>query len=308
MSLVTKQVLITGAAGFIGRHVAREYAKLGANIIGIDRREWSDWKQNGFSAWHCSDVTLDSLVECAGSPDLIVHCAGGASVEFSLEEPYLNFTQTVDTMLQVLEFMRLHSPASQLVYSSSAAVYGQVNSLPIGEDAPLQPISPYGVYKKITEELCQLYANQYKLSIAIVRLFSIYGEGLKKQLLWDACNKLFKGDSEFFGTGEEIRDWLHIRDATKLIILAAEHASTKCTILNGGSGEGTSVKNILQILNIQLGLNRKIYFSTQQKKGDPSAYIANIDIARSWGWNPEIKWQQGVAEYAAWYKKCQPFE
>jgi UDP-glucose 4-epimerase len=304
---VIKQVVITGAAGFIGRNIACEYAKLGATVIGIGRSAWTDWEQFGLSAWHCCDVTLDSLISYAITPDVIIHCAGGASVGYSVQEPYQDFIQTVETMVQVLEFMRLYSPASRLVYPSSAAVYGQVNSLPISEYTPLQPISPYGVYKKMAEELCQLYANQYHLSIAIVRLFSIYGEDLHKQLLWDACNKLAKGDSEFFGTGEEIRDWLHVSDAAKLIILAAEHASTKSPVLNGGSGEGISVKNILQLLNMQLGFNRQLCFSAHQKQGDPSAYIANIDIAKSWGWVPEIKWQQGVAEYADWYKQCQLF-
>src|SRR3990167_1898942 len=100
-----------------------------------------------------------------------------------------------------------------LVYHSSATVYGLAKQLPISEDATLRPISPYGVYKSMAEQLCQVYDNYYQLSIAVVRLFSIYGAGLQMQLLLDGCNKLCMGQAEFFGTGEEIRDCLHVIDA-----------------------------------------------------------------------------------------------
>lgn len=299
--MATKQILITGAAGFIGRHVAAEYAKRGMRVVGIGRGGWTDWRHYGISSWHRCEVTLDSLVEYAGTPDVIVHCVGGASVGFSVQEPYQDFIQTVQTMAQMLEFMRLYAPQARLVYPSSAAVYGQVEQLPISEDSPLQPISPYGVYKQMAEDLCQLYARQYHLFMAVVRLFSVYGEGLRKQLLWDACCKLQQGKSEFFGTGEEIRDWLHIADAAKLIALAAEHASSECPVLNGGSGEGVSVKSVLQHLSEQLGSNLQPRFSSEQKEGDPTAYIANIKIAQQFGWMPEIDWRKGVADYAKWF-------
>lgn len=302
---MTNHIFITGASGFIGRHVAAEYTKRCMRVIGMGRGEWVDWQESGLSEWHRCEVTLGSLVEHAGTPDVIVHCAGGASVGLSVQEPYQDFLQTVQTMAQVLEFMRLYAPYAKLVYPSSAAVYGEVKQLPISEDAPLQPISPYGVYKQMAENLCQLYARQYHLSMSVVRLFSIYGEGLHKQLLWDACCKLKQGESKFFGTGEEIRDWLHVHDAVKLIVLAAEHASPACLILNGGSGEGVSVGNILQHLSEQMGLNVQPRFTANPKEGDPSAYIADIEIAKQWGWKPEIDWRQGVAAYVEWFKKCQ---
>lgn len=298
-------ILITGAAGFVGRHVATEYAKYGAHVTGIDRVEWADWQRHGVSEFHCGEVTLDHLVEHAGRPEVIVHCAGGASVGFSIQEPYQDFIQTVITTAQVLEFMRLHAPNTKLVYPSSAAVYGQVRQLPISEDAPLQPISPYGAHKQMAETLCQLYARQYHLSLSIVRLFSIYGAGLRKQLLWDACSKLVRGELEFFGTGEEIRDWLHVDDAAKLLVLAAEHSSPSCTILNGGSGEGVSVNSILQQICAQLGSGVLPSFAATRKEGDPTSFIANINIAKQWGWQPSIDWRQGVSSYVEWYKKCQ---
>ena len=302
--MTKKNVLITGASGFIGSHVAREFYSQGWNVVGIGRGELDNWRSYGMSAWHCCDVTLDTLTTYAGKQDVIVHCAGGASVEFSVLRPYQDFIKTVDTMAQVLEFIRSHSPQTKLIYPSSAAVYGQAIELPIRESAPLKPISPYGTYKLMGEQLCQLYASRYKLSIAVIRLFSIYGVGLKKQLLWDACNKLSEGCPDFFGTGEETRDWLHVGDAAHLIELAVASASTECPILNGGSGKGVTNKEILLYLAEKLDIRLAPRFSAAIKEGDPSVYIADISKARSLNWRPDIDWRQGVSEYAEWFRQC----
>lgn len=303
--MIKKTALITGAAGFIGRHVARKFHRQGWHVIGMGRGDWADSSAYGISEWHRTEVTLEALAELIAKPDVIVHCAGGASVGYSVEEPYQDFIKTVDTMAQVLEFIRLHSPQTKLVYPSSAAVYGQIKSLPIAEDTPLNPVSPYGLHKKMAESLCQMYAYQFGASVVIVRLFSIYGAGLTKQLLWDACQKFEQNDSCFFGTGEEIRDWLHVDDVAELLFIAAEKATTDCPVVNAGSGHGVAVKNILDCVCKQLKIAKHPEFSSQAKAGDPNAYIADITKARGWHWQPKIDWQVGITEYVDWYKKCQ---
>lgn len=303
--MTEKSVLITGAAGFIGRHVAREYSRNGWSVVGIGRGEWSDWRNYGLTAWHSVDVGIDSLSEYGGKPNVIVHCAGGASVGASVEFPATDFDLTVKTTSDVLEFIRCHTKSTKLIYPSSAAVYGQVNSLPIIEDVPLNPISPYGVHKKMAEDLCRLYAQQFELSVAVVRLFSIYGAGLRKQLLWDACRKFKQGECSFFGTGNEIRDWLHVRDVAKLLFTAAQNASTLCPFVNAGSGLGVPVNDILLYLSDQFGRDNSPIFSSKPKAGDPNAYIADISKALAWNWEPKIKWREGLAEYVEWYKQCQ---
>lgn len=302
---MTKHVLITGAAGFIGRHVAREFASNGWHVTGIGRGDWSNWRDYGLTAWHSADVSIAALLEYADKPDVIIHCAGGASVGFSVDQPAVDFDLTVRTSSNVLEFIRVHSPSTRLIYPSSAAVYGQVKTLPITEGTPLNPVSPYGLHKQMAEALCQLYSYQFGVSVAILRLFSVYGPGLRKQLLWDACRKFEQGGCVFFGTGEEVRDWLHVEDVAKLFFTAAQNATTNCPVVNAGSGKGVPVKDILQHVSDQLGLGLKPKFSSKPKAGDPNAYIADISQASAWNWESKINWREGIAEYVDWYKQCQ---
>lgn len=299
-----KTVLVTGAAGFIGRYVAREFFDQGWSVIGVGRGDFNDSNEYGLSKWIPCDVTLDNLKIYADCPEVIVHCAGGSSVGKSISEPNIDFTNTVDSMAQTLEYIRLYSPLTKLVYPSSAAVYGQVKHLPISEGEKLSPISPYGYHKRMSELLCELYSYQYQVSISIVRLFSIYGSGLRKQLLWDACRKIENNDFKFFGTGDEIRDWLHINDVVRLLFSAAHKASVDCPVVNAGAGQGVSVREILSLIRQELGESRTIEFASTQKAGDPDAYVAEISRARAWGWEPTMKLSEGISEYVRWYKKC----
>jgi len=302
--LKNKIAVITGAAGFIGRNIARRFSKEGWYVIGIGRGSWLNWLEYGLHEWHSVDITMDSLKRFAVTPDLIIHCAGGASVGLSVEHPLKDFNLTVQTSAEVLEFIRTQSPLTKLLYPSSAAVYGQVENFPIDEDIFLNPISPYGIHKKMVEMLCRQYSANYGVSIAILRLFSIYGEGLRKQLLWDACNKFARGEGIFFGTGDEIRDWLHVDDVAQLFISAEKHASTLCPVINAGSGLGISTRDLLEYLSGQFGSRERVKFSSNTKVGDPSCYIANISRARALNWSPSISWDSGILEYAEWYKKC----
>jgi UDP-glucose 4-epimerase len=302
---VANRVLITGAAGFIGRHIAREFSNQGWYVVGMGRGDWPDWQEYGISAWHRCDITSETLVEFVFLIYVFFYFAGGASVGFSIDQPSVDFDLTVRITSNVLEYIRLHSPYTKLVYPSSAAVYGQVKMLPITEGAPLNPLSPYGVHKQMAEALCQRHAQQFNLSVVIVRMFSIYGSGLRKQLLWDACRKFERGDCEYFGTGEEVRDWLHVDDVAKLLLAAVHYATPNCAVVNAGCGQGVLVKEILQHVSYQLGLGLNPKFSLVPKAGDPNAYVADISKALALGWEPKIKWREGVAEYVDWYKQCQ---
>jgi len=294
--------VVTGAHGFVGRHVARQLAGAGYSVMGIGHGDWiaSEAAAWGMDGWKSADIDLASLVEHCGTPDAIVHCAGSGSVPLSLERPREDFRRNVEATLVVLEFARLYAPAAHIVVPSSAAVYGAARQIPITVAAPLQPVSPYGVHKAIAEKLVASYAAHFGVNAAIVRLFSVYGAGLRKQLLWDTCTKLSVATNTFSGTGDETRDWLHVEDAAALLVAALAAASPTAPIVNGASGEGTTVRWIVERIATRLGPTVPM-FSGQGRPGDPQHYIAEISESRALGWVPRHDLASGIDAYVDWF-------
>jgi UDP-glucose 4-epimerase len=158
--------------------------------------------------WLNGDIqsgNLRLLQQASGTPDVVYHLAGGSSVGVALSNPREDFTRTVATTAELLEWLRVDAPQARLVAVSSAAVYGSGHDGRIAEDATLTPYSHYGHHKRIMEELCRSYAASYGLRVTIARLFSVYGAELKKQLLWDMCTRLSTGSRPLVlgGSGNE---------------------------------------------------------------------------------------------------------
>jgi UDP-glucose 4-epimerase len=228
--------------------------------------------------------------------------AGGSSVQASFAEPFQDFERSVSTLACALEFIRVASPRTKLVYPSSASVYGNTARIPIPECCPVAPISPYGLYKSLSEQVVAMYAKHYGVSASVIRFFSLYGCGLRKQLLWDACNKMTTGEESFMGTGRELRDWLHVDDAVSLIKFAVEHASADCPVVNGGVGVGVSVREILGAIAAHFPGSAAPKFLGAQRLGDPTAFVADIALSRAWGWAPKRPLTEGISEYVTWWK------
>ena len=302
-----RMCLVTGAYGFVGRHVARAASQAGYHVTGLGHGNWSrdESRAWGLADWRTDDITLESLLTYGGTPDVVVHCAGSGSVGFSMTHPQQDFSRTVVGTLAVLEFMRLGSPTTQLVLPSSAGVYGQCDTMPIAVNCALRPTSPYGLHKKMAEELCQSYARNFSLKCVLVRLFSVYGIGLRKQLIWDACQKISAGEAEFFGTGFETRDWIHVEDAASLLIQSAPHAGTTCPVANGGTGLANTIADIIDVVAqcFSQGMPR---FSGQSKPGDPTDYQADVSQAFAWNWRPSRAWRDEVGRYVDWYRSGAP--
>jgi UDP-glucose 4-epimerase len=248
-------------------------------------------------------LSVEALRTTAADVDWIVHCAGGSAVSRSFTDPLGDFDDTVASFAQILELARTRSPAPRVVLVSSAAVYGHVRELPIREDAACSPQSPYGVHKRLAEDLARAAARFHEVPVGIVRLFSLYGPGLRKQLLWDACRKITNGDRRFAGSGQEQRDWLHVTDACRLVALAAERASTTAPVWNGGSGKGVAVADVLRELFRHLGESGEPQFDGSARAGDPQHYVADIERARALGWRPTIELSAGLGEYARWFRQ-----
>lgn len=299
----SRVALVTGARGSIGHHVAKALSNAGWQVHGLGHGEWSveAAAAAGVCRWYCGTVDLASLRRLELRPNLIVHCAGSGSVAVSMSDPFGDFQRTVGPTSALLEYIRIDCPEAVLVYPSSAAVYGHAVQMPMKEDGALRPVSPYGVHKKFAEDLIRAHCLMFGTRASIVRLFSIYGEGFRKQLLWDASRKLLGGELEFFGTGEETRDWLHVDDAVALLIRSGEAAAPECPIVNGGSGEAITVSAILHELALLLGVDDRPRFIGTVRAGDPRDYQADITSALKLGWAPVVDWRAGVRRYVTWY-------
>jgi UDP-glucose 4-epimerase len=298
-----KKILITGAKGFLGSNVSKYFKSLGSYTYGIGHGEMSvdECKKNGLDDWHNSDITLESIKAIKISFDLIIHCGGSGSVGFSVEHPYKDFRKTVDGTLEVLEYMRLYNKDAYLVYPSSPAVQGGCANIKIKENYHGNPVSPYGYHKKIAEELCRSYSEKYKLKVGIIRLFSVYGEGLKKQLLWDACQKIGKAQkyAVFWGSGNETRDFIHVNDVV-IIMKTLFSLNKSFIIVNGGTGKKYTINKIVTMIRDRLSPDLIVKFNGQINIGDPLYYWADTEVMQDLLKHDYIDFKDGVFEYVKW--------
>ena len=291
---------VTGAAGFLGGAVSGALVRAGWRVASFDRSPgWSA----GCAHWTTGDVHRDALARAAadtGPPDVVFHAAGGGSVGASVADPEGDFARTVLSLRETLAFMRSAAPGARLIYPSSAAVYGAASAGPLCEDAPLEPISPYGRHKVQAEaEIAGA-----GLDSVILRFFSLYGPGLRKQLLWDLAQRLAARPSrlELSGTGEELRDFLFIDDAVRLVGAGADiDLAGRPLILNGGRGEPIPVRRVAQTLAQALGSEAAISFSGETRAGDPATLVAHPARSAGLGFSARVGFEDGVRRFARWF-------
>jgi UDP-glucose 4-epimerase len=300
---MSNRAIVTGVGGFLGGQLAQALVREGWEVAGVGHAGGDGTRvRECLRIWVEEDVSLESLRRAGLEASAVFHCAGGASVAASYGAPQADFFRTVGATSGVLEYARLASAPCAVIYPSSSAVYGQSERQPITEDCPLSPTSPYGWHKLQGEQLCQMYGACFGVPIVRVRLFSVFGAGLRKQLLWDACNKAALGEFRFGGTGGETRDWIHVTDAVRLLILAAAQANPASPVVNGGTGVAPPVEEVLSWLGQRLSFPGAPSFSGCVRAGDPVHYQACCARAREWGWAPEVTWREGMADYARWFK------
>ena len=207
-------------------------------------------------------MTLESLRSLNICPDIVFHCASGSSVPASFESPYSDFRKTVDSTYAVINYILECCPSTSLVMPSSAAVYGASNGTPLSITSSSSPRITLWLTQEVQRGfayiLFQIFRNQlFYCSV----FFSVYGPGLRKQLLWDASLKFRANCFEFYGTGNEIRDWIYIDDAINLLYASCKAASSNCFfICNGASGVPTTTRSILTLLAQAYGKQPEFIF------------------------------------------------
>ncbi len=292
-----KRILIIGSEGFIGSSVARVlretfdiqradivYGVEGANYRQIDP-DVPDFAQ-------LLDVT---------KPEVVVNCSGAASVPLSFEDPARDFRLNTLRVHEILEAIRISLPSARFVHLSSAAVYGNPKTLPVREEASPAPVSPYGWHKFYAEQICREYALLFNLQSISLRIFSCYGPRLRKQLFWDSYQKALKSKTpQFFGSGEEARDFIYVDDLARAIQLVIEKADFDGRAINAASGTMTTIREAVETLLRHLGDQYEANFTGQVRRGDPDRWVADISYLERLGFSPAFDVKMGLERTAEW--------
>jgi len=249
------KILVTGAAGFIGCRIAVEAARRGYEVIGVDNLERSkEWSLRLLKTFDVplivADVAGTDLVQRVGAVEWIVHAAAYIDVQESVEFPELysdnNVTKTV--ALAKSFFKKF---GSKFLFISSAAVYGEPKYLPIDENHPLEPISPYGASKASAELFLKAMAKSQPLfRYCVLRFFNIYGPGQSGAyagVVTRFIERMMQGyPPEIYGDGEQVRDFLYVDDAVDAVLKVIE-LGVFDAVLNIGAGTPISINSLVKV-------------------------------------------------------------
>ncbi len=296
-------LMVIGAAGFLGRYVTRHFHDLGWKVWGLDVASPENAPQGLLAAYrqvHLPDPGMqDTLAQAR--PELCVHCAGRASVGLSVSEPASDYYDGPLLTFELLNSLRLAAPQCAFIQMSSAAVYGNPRSLPVGEDQPAAPLSPYGYHKWQSELLCQEFAHIYGLRTASLRIFSAYGPGLRRQVMWDICQKaLAANELVLQGTGRESRDFVHAHDIAWAVEVVFKSAALSGEFYNLAYGREVFIEDLARLILDALGIDRPLHFSGSLPPGTPTNWCADITRLQALGFQPEVRLEQGAASFARW--------
>ena len=303
MTTFHQSLLVTGVAGFIGRYVARYFSEQGWSVIGIDNSPPENAPLHNLTAYHrlkLPDSSLNNLLK-EYSPNICIHCAGRASVGLSIIEPDIDFQSNTALTFEILNALRINAPSCRFIFLSSAAVYGNPESLPIGETQRCNPISPYGFHKLQSEQLCLEFSKVYDLPTASVRIFSAYGPGLRRQVLWDICRQaIYQPIVKLQGSGKESRDFIHALDIAKALLIVATSAPMQVEAYNFASGREVTVSELTKMVFKSLDYKGSVEFDRIVPVGTPINWQADVTKLGSLGITDFLSLERGVLVYANW--------
>ena len=294
------KILIIGSKGFIGSHCV-DYFSQGHEVWGCD--VILDYNTPNYISIDAVDSDFLGIFE-QRQYDVCINCSGAASVPFSLEKPFNDFKLNTLNVFKLLEAIRKHAPNCKFITMSSAAIYGNPESLPIKENQAIKPVSPYGYHKVMAENICEEYSRFWNIQTCCLRIFSAYGPRLKKQLFWDLYQKIVNDDTPtLWGTGRESRDFIYISDIVRIIELAISHSKFNGEVVNVANGRQIEIVEVAETVRKVSGTKKTIIFNGAERKGDPINWEADISIIKSWGYKPSVELETGINYYLQWIKE-----
>lgn len=291
------KILIIGSKGFIGSHIVRYFDK--------QHEVWqcdvvTDYTTPRYMQIDASNSDFNDVFENQ-QYDVCINCSGAASVPDSLKHPYRDFLLNTANVYAILNAIHIHCPACKFVNLSSAAVYGNPQTLPVNESASIAPMSPYGRHKAMAEAICKEFAEEFGIPTCSLRIFSAFGNGLRKQLFWDMNRKMTDtNEAMFFGTGDESRDFIHIQDIARVVELVIRNADFKGEAINVANGEAITIREAVNLFAKLKGYRGQIVFNGTVREGDPRFWRADNRILKEWGYMQTVTLEQGLKDYIKW--------
>jgi UDP-glucose 4-epimerase len=294
------KILVIGSEGFIGSHIRKFFSKLG-EVWGVDIVDSSQNKRYHRLDFH--DSNFDTIFE-RQQFDVCINASGNGSVPISINKPVFDFNLNVANTIKILDAIRVHNPECKFINMSSAAVYGNPSELPIKESLTLNPLSPYGWHKLYAEQICKEYYYLYNIKTINLRLFSVYGEGLRKQLFWDLFQKSLRfSEVELFGSGRETRDFIYIDDLINAIHCVIDKGLFNGESVNIASGEETEIRKAAMIFCNEIDSNLIVKFNMVVRPGDPLNWQADIALIKSFGYKSQFTIEEGLRKVVKWLKE-----
>lgn len=308
------RILVTGGAGFIGSRLAATLSGIGASVTILDNFS-SGSKENlrGLDVELVQGDLADTkrLGSLVKASEIVFHLAAyipetkeygpGHVVRHSVENPVAYFETSLRPTLQLLEECRKYD--RKLVLNSTSAVYGEPTKLPVSEESPPVPSSPYGAGKLCEETFATLYSRLYGLPVAIARSFGVFGPGQRKYVMYDLLLRLTKNANalEVLGTGQEERDFIFVDDVVDALLLIANSKQAQGKIFNVGTGVGTSINQLVDRISRIVGLHPRVTFTKISWEGSVSRIVADITKIAALGFRPEYSLDEGLKELVIWF-------
>ena len=300
------RVLVTGGAGFIGSHTVDLLLNEGAEVWVLDNLSTGSlsnlklWKRNPKFHFRNGTLTRYRLLDLlTKKTEAIIHLAAIVSPYLSVKRPEIVNEVNVSGTLNVLR-AALKNKLKKIVFASSSSVYGNQNALPISEDNPLHPVTPYGVSKLAGEKYCGAYCRTYGLSTISLRYFNVYGARQSANPYSGVIALFVKHLSKglrplIYGDGEQTRDFIHVSDVVTANLQALRASTGGAEAFNVGTGRATNISKLYSLLAELVGRPETSPTYSADRAGDIRHSYANMTRSNeALGFQPKVELKEGL--------------